>query len=55
MISANEINTLLEDYLKSPDGKDFLKKQGVSINFYDAEQLRQIAEHLKNDIINEIE
>lgn len=53
MISANEINALLEDYLKSSDGQDFLKKQGVSINFYDEEQLRQIAEHLKNDIINE--
>lgn len=53
MISANEINTLLEDYLKSSDGRDFLKKQGVSISFYNEEQLRQIAEHLKNDIINE--
>jgi len=53
MISANEINALLKDYLKSSDGQDFLKKQGISINFYDEEQLRQIAEHLKNDIINE--
>jgi len=53
MISANEINTLLEDYLKSSDGRDYLKKQGVSISFYNEEQLRQIAEHLKNDIINE--
>ena len=53
MISANEINALLKDYLKSSDGQDFLKKQGVSISFYNEEQLRQIAEHLKNDIINE--
>ena len=53
MISANEINALLENYLKSNDGKDFLNKQGISISFYDEEQLRQIAEHLKNDIINE--
>ena len=53
MISANEINALLEDYLKSKDGQDFLKKQGISISFYNEEQLRQIAEHLKNDIINE--
>ena len=44
MISANEINALLEDYLKSSDGQDFLKKQGISISFYDEEQLRQIAE-----------
>ena len=27
MISANEINALLEDYLKSKDGQDFLKNK----------------------------
>lgn len=53
MISANEINVLLEDYLKSSDGQDFLKKQGVSINFYDETQLIHIANNIKNDIINE--
>lgn len=53
MISANEINALLEDYFKSSDGQNFLKKQEISISFYNEEQLRQIAEHLKNDIINE--
>ncbi len=53
MISANDINAILENYLKSKDGQDFLKKQGISISFHNEEQLRQIAEHLKNDIINE--
>lgn len=53
MISANEINALLEDYLKSSDGQDFLKKQGISISFYDESQLIHIANNIKNDIINE--
>ena len=53
MISANEINALLEDYLKSSDGQDFLKRQGISINFYDESQLIHIANNIKNDIINE--
>ena len=52
MISANEINTNLEGYLKSANGQDFLKKQGVSINYYDETQLKYIAENLKNDMIN---
>ena len=50
MISANEINALLEDYLKSSDGQDFLKKQGISISFYDESQLIHIANNIKNDI-----
>lgn len=52
MISANEINSILEDYLKSNDGQSFLKKQGISVNFYDETQLKHIAENIKNDIIN---
>ncbi len=53
MISANEINALLKDYLKSTDGQGFLKKQGISISFYDETQLIHIANNIKNDIINE--
>lgn len=53
MISANEINALLEDYLNSASGKSFLKKQGVSVKIYDEVTLLKIAEDLKNEIINE--
>ena len=46
MISANEINALLEDYLKSSDGQDFLKKQGISISYYDESLMIHIANYI---------
>jgi len=53
MVSANEINVILENYLKSQDGQTFLKEQGLSVYFYNDNQLIHIAENIKNDIINE--
>lgn len=49
--TANDYQKLVEDFMKSPEGRKFLKEQkNVNVGYTDAE-MKKIAENLKRDII----
>lgn len=52
MISANEISLILKQYLNTSDGQALLKANGVNTSLYDEVKLLQIAEEIKEEIIN---
>lgn len=52
MISANEVNLILRQYLSTSDGQALLKTNGINVSFYDEVKLLQIAEEIKDEIIN---
>lgn len=52
MISANEVNSILRQYLSTSDGQALLKNNGINVSFYDEAKLLQIAEEIKDKIIN---
>ena len=52
MISANEVNLILRQYLNTSDGQALLKTNGINAPFYNETKLLQIAEEIKEEIIN---
>lgn len=53
MLTLEDVNSILRDYIRSPDGRAALAAEGESVCSYTDAEIRQIANRLYNDIIVE--
>ena len=52
MIDENEIMALIKDFVQTKEGQDWLKEQNINVAPFDKDEMIQLANQLKNDIIN---
>ena len=52
MIDENEIMALIKNFVQTKEGQDWLKEQNINVAPFDKDEMIQLANQLKNDIIN---
>ena len=51
-LTPEDINAMLGDYMKSPEGKKYLKDSGLNVSGYSEQEMKAIAAELRDALVN---